>query len=415
MFGGIRRFENFYFRKMKALWLPIFFLVAITSEAQSDFQSEDLSYKYDLNSNVTIDLEHFYDESGELNILAQIVLRSGIYTLQDYRIYYVLDDSYSRNFDQFTLVDTAQNLLKKVRFNYFFQFKIPNPENQKYFFLFIDNQKTGKRYSIDLDVYPANRSANPGIFIWDNDLGFKHPRNYLTSRDSLPLVSLNSNEDLFAYYYSFDFEPAVPPFTEKSGEGRSMSIDSTFQIRSGEYLNLSNEGMYLIQTDTNSLKGTSFIYAKSPFPKAGSLDDLIESMIYFSSSKEYQQVKNASDRKVAFDRFWLQMMKTRSKARNMIKFYYSRVEEANKLFTTFKEGWKSDKGMVYIIKGPPDIVNRKEDEEIWLYSKTGDVPRMKFQFVKVQNIFDPNHWVLIRDNSYRENWFLSIDHLRNTQ
>ena len=71
--------------------------------------------------------------------------------------------------------------------------------------------------------------------------------------------------------------------------------------------------------------------------------------------------------------------------------------------------------MVYIIKGPPDLVSRKDDEEIWLYTKTGDVPRMKFQFLKVENIFDPDHWVLIRDRSYSEDWFKSIEHIRKTQ
>jgi GWxTD domain-containing protein len=400
---------------MKDLCFLIFLLSSFAINAQSDFQSEDLKYKYDLNSNVTIDLEHFYNESGELNILAQIVLRSGIYTLEDYSIYYVMDNSYSNSIEQFTKVDTAQHLLKQVRFNYFFHLKLSNPANQKYFFLFVVNQKTGERFAADIDIYPGNRSANPGIFIWDPDLEFKHPRNYLTSRDSLPILSLNNSEDLYGYFYSFNFDPAEPPFTERSGEGRSMSIDSTFSIKSGEYIDLNSEGMYLMQADTNSMKGLSFIFSKSPYPKAGSLDDLIESMVYFSSRSEYLEVINASDRKAAFDRFWLKMLKTRNKARNMIKFYYSRVEEANKLFTSFKEGWKTDKGMVYIIKGPPDIVNRKENEETWLYTKSDDVPRMKFQFIKVQNICDPNHWVHLRDRSYTDDWFRSIEYLRKSQ
>jgi hypothetical protein len=39
--------------------------------------------------------------------------------------------------------------------------------------------------------------------------------------------------------------------------------------------------------------------------------------------------------------------------------YYRRVAFANRSFTTFRDGWKTDRGMVYIILGPPDEIERR--------------------------------------------------------
>jgi GWxTD domain-containing protein len=400
---------------MKYFLLIILSILFFPAASQTDFSTEELTYIYDQNADVKLDADHYYDSDGDLNVLLHIVLRSGIYMLEDYKLYYTFSDSYTRNLEQFTIIESQKYLLKQVRFNYFFNLKLQNTSGSKYLFIFIQNEKTGERYSIDLDVDPSRRTGNPGVFLWDNELEYKFQRTYVSQFDSVPIKSLTGDEKLTLYHYSFDFDPADPPFTERSGESRLMKIDSTFEVSDSDYLSGLGTGLYLAQSDTNSMKGMSFRVERPTFPGLTRLDDLINSLIYFSSSSEYQAMISAGDKKKAFDSFWLKIMRTRDRARRMIKFYYDRVEMANKLFTTFKEGWKTDKGMVYIIKGAPDVVYRKEEEEVWLYSKTEDVPRMKFQFLKVENIFDPDHWVLIRDRSYREDWFKSIEYLRKNQ
>jgi len=53
--------------------------------------------------------------------------------------------------------------------------------------------------------------------------------------------------------------------------------------------------------------------------------------------------------------------------------YYRRVDFANANFGTFIEGWKTDRGMVYIVLGPPNDIERHPFEagskpyEIWSY------------------------------------------------
>ena len=55
------------------------------------------------------------------------------------------------------------------------------------------------------------------------------------------------------------------------------------------------------------------------------------------------------DKKAALE--WL----TKTKALENIKFGDSveEIEEANKQFSNYKEGWKTDMGMMYILFGPP--------------------------------------------------------------
>jgi hypothetical protein len=53
--------------------------------------------------------------------------------------------------------------------------------------------------------------------------------------------------------------------------------------------------------------------------------------------------------------------------------YYARVDYANKHFTRYREGWRTDMGLVFILLGPPSTVERfpfqidEKPEEVWQY------------------------------------------------
>jgi hypothetical protein len=42
---------------------------------------------------------------------------------------------------------------------------------------------------------------------------------------------------------------------------------------------------------------------------------------------------------------------------------------SNFYFTSFKEGWRTERGMIYIIYGPPDKVYKTNEGETWGYRK----------------------------------------------
>lgn len=146
---------------------------------------------------------------------------------------------------------------------------------------------------------------------------------------------------------------------------------------------------------------------KSPFyPNIRTVQELSEPMGYLMTRREFRELRAIQDPdslKQAMDAFWLKNVRNRVKAARVISQYFSRVEEANKLFSNFKEGWKTDMGMIYILFGPPWYVEESLEYQTWFYSYNRNDPRTVFTFYrpKIQNVYFPfNHYILVRDRNY---------------
>ncbi|MBU1633194.1 GWxTD domain-containing protein [bacterium] len=106
------------------------------------------------------------------------------------------------------------------------------------------------------------------------------------------------------------------------------------------------------------------------------LDIAIEQVKYIASSKDIKKIKKASpkEKKEKFVRFWEQLDPTPGTEENeLMNEYYRRVRHANEHFSGFMEGWKTDMGMIFILFGPPNDIERHPFEldskpyEIWYY------------------------------------------------
>ncbi|MCR4438646.1 MAG: GWxTD domain-containing protein [bacterium] len=106
------------------------------------------------------------------------------------------------------------------------------------------------------------------------------------------------------------------------------------------------------------------------------LDLAIEQVRYVAEKKEYDALRKAPEEKKLseFMRFWKRRDPTPGTEENeAMDEHYRRVEYANERFTVFREGWKTDMGMVYIILGPPNDIERHpypagdKPYEIWYY------------------------------------------------
>ncbi|MDZ7807923.1 MAG: GWxTD domain-containing protein [Gracilimonas sp.] len=114
--------------------------------------------------------------------------------------------------------------------------------------------------------------------------------------------------------------------------------------------------------------GREFGIKPAYYPAVKTTRQLAEPLAYIMTDKEYEElmsIENEDSLKMAMDRFWLSNIKNSNLAEDVISLYYTRVEEANKQFSNYKEGWKTDLGMVYILFGPPwsvnDVFNRRSD------------------------------------------------------
>ena len=111
---------------------------------------------------------------------------------------------------------------------------------------------------------------------------------------------------------------------------------------------------------------------------ATDLDKAIEQLSYIAKGKDIETMKKARDaeKSALFQEFWKNLDPTPGTEINEImEEYYKRIEYANATFTTFIDGWKSDRGMVYILLGAPNDVERHPFEadskpyEIWSYHR----------------------------------------------
>ncbi|MCI0493939.1 GWxTD domain-containing protein [candidate division KSB1 bacterium] len=103
----------------------------------------------------------------------------------------------------------------------------------------------------------------------------------------------------------------------------------------------------------------------------------IQQLKYIANKKDIDKLnKVASDEKLdKFVEFWKDHDPTPGTQTNeWMDEYYRRIQYANENFSIFREGWKTDMGMIYIIFGPPSDVERhpfdsdSKPYEIWYYN-----------------------------------------------
>ncbi len=168
--------------------------------------------------------------------------------------------------------------------------------------------------------------------------------------------------------------------------------------------------------DETLTKSREFSMKSAWYPNVRSVQELAEPLVYLMGRREHQNlmsIDNSDSLKNVLDQFWLENIKNRSRAGQVLELYYDRVEEANKQFSNFKEGWKTDMGMVYILFGPPWYVENSLDTSVWFYSYNRNDPRYTFQFYRpriADQHFPFQHYVLQRDRMYHT---LEYDMIQN--
>ena len=146
------------------------------------------------------------------------------------------------------------------------------------------------------------------------------------------------------------------------------------------------------------------------YPRMTRPENLVKPLIYISTSQELKGVNENPNSKQALDKFFLAITSgNQMVSKKIIKNYYHRIEEANRLFTSYKEGWKTDKGMVYTVLGPPNKVQRSRDREVWVYAQNTNFSEILFTFNRKPNQFTENYYELVRYPEYQAYWFPFVE------
>lgn len=203
-----------------------------------------------------------------------------------------------------------------------------------------------------------------------------------------------------------------PPFSVEQTKPQPYKADHTEVLTSSLKdfaFTAAGNGVYHIVPDSTKREGLTLFAFNGGFPKVKTTDEMITAVRYITSKNEFKNINNSSDRKYAFERFWLSVTNNPERAKLAIKEYYSRVQNCNKFFSSHVEGWKSDRGLIYIVYGPPNIIHKKDDAESWIYGEEGNMLSVNFTFFKVDNPFSDNDYVLSRSPLLKNSWYRAVD------
>ncbi|MEI9917905.1 MAG: GWxTD domain-containing protein [Bacteroidota bacterium] len=267
--------------------------------------------------------------------------------------------------------------------------------------------KRTQEVRLDFKLIEANYPAD-GL-VWRSGKPVFDP--YVPTNTEVTITN-NFGPKLKVFHYTERFPAGSPPFAEKElPVDPIMQVDSSFWITSGQPMKFRREGLYLVQQDTNATRGVSFRVSSPSYPKMTKVEDLSTSLVFISTKEEADRLEAAGGDKSKFDFVVLDITRDKDRARQLIRLYFRRVELANIFFTSYKEGWKTDRGMIYLVFGLPDEINKNGQFEVWTY-KTLDT---KFTFYKTGSVYDPDYFVLERHKKFAEAWYYTIDNWRKSQ
>jgi GWxTD domain-containing protein len=216
----------------------------------------------------------------------------------------------------------------------------------------------------------------------------------------IPAVSRQYGADIgqismyFELYHDSDKDKDARLFFDIYDERDKKVYDDDFElklnkpvIRFIKHVPLDNfmPGEYQVRVTLAENNGKAIASTKADFSVAWSLQALItndydlavEQLKFVARKPDLDKLKKASPekREEAFLEFWKSKDPTPETPENeLMEKYYARIQFANRAFSSIhKDGWKTDMGMVYIIYGEPDQVERHPFElsskpyQVWYY------------------------------------------------
>jgi GWxTD domain-containing protein len=291
----------------------------------------------------------------------------------------------------------------------------------------------GRNYVAEVVFVDVNRRQHNTSFIEVDKSYFTSDQNYMlrSQADSMPVYTnyidankvfyINTNNKtatyVFVKYYRKETAFPPPPFSR----GAIIEVpkpDTTFSVElangtSGP-LKLTPVGMFVITADTSQRRGLVVLRTEGNFPELTKPMDVLRPLRYLVSQWDYDKMVAKSDIKKEVDDFWLNAAANNNgKAREVLKNYYGGVRLANDLFTTTREGWKTDRGMILVIMGQPASVFKGTDTETWLYSTSGNNPATNYIFDRKPDGIAGYDYYLRRNDLLKTAWYDMVENWRN--
>ncbi|MBR6178867.1 MAG: GWxTD domain-containing protein [Bacteroidales bacterium] len=168
-------------------------------------------------------------------------------------------------------------------------------------------------------------------------------------------------------------------------------------------------GIYFTTADSVNQKGFAIPCFGNDHPNVTTPDDMLKTIKYLCTDEEYATIKEKPSKKLAVDDFWYSCTKDIKKSKELIRVYYTRAVFANIFFTDHRQGMLTDRGMVYIVMGPPQMMAITSKAEIWTYHDRKEDRKIKFVFRKRQTTLTTPEYRLYRSTEFKPYWDFAVD------
>lgn len=286
----------------------------------------------------------------------------------------------------------------------------------------------GNDYIVRVTTTDLNRKQETQNYIDLNKSSVNSRQNFMVTdaANGKPVFSYNFDSDmkmsikcrddidkLYGRFYYREFGLAAPPHSVSPATTFSYDADSLFEIPvvdGAVEFSIPSIGFVHFQTDTTDKDGLTLFRFNTGFPEVTTYESMLLPLRYISQKVEYETMEEAPDIKKAIEGFWLEITNSNEdRASELIDHFYSRVQDANESFTSFTEGWKTDRGLIYIIYGSPNVLYKNDHSETWVYGEETNIMSITFTFNKVTNPFSDNDFELGRNELYRSSYYRAVD------
>jgi len=275
------------------------------------------------------------------------------------------------------------------------------------------NRPSGRRIIFDVDrSLPVNRQD----YLMVNPSGAVYFSNQVNEKDTFLFKTRLKKPWVWRMSYaSTTYNLPYPPHVLNIIKPFIFKPDSSFRFLATDTsrFTLDKECILHFHSDSTPYGGFTVYRYHNFYPETRNPYRMLQPLHYLTTNREYEELNLYAEKKNGVDKFWLETTGNADRAKELIKVFYTRVAFANRFFTSYTEGWKTDRGMLYVVLGLPSTIYKTHDVERWIYGNSQSNSTLTFNFEKRKNPLTDNDYILNRSESFKITWIQAVDAWRN--
>jgi len=404
--------------KIKKLQKPIqkwgifllLFTLSLNLNAQSTLENLNQNLRYSRYSRLAVKIIPIKQTNTSFLLQMPVEKIEDNIQFDDYLFSYAIVGSFTEEITENKIIRlTEDKLVRENERHFYFEETVTVPADQPeaYAVFWAKDTRQGDEYIYHIDLKGQYIFEKPSFgAYYGNNIPFD--QTFLNIEEAL-LFKGNTGVNLHSFFYPQQFNVPLPPMeTKPAAVPREIDVEDEGTFLLNVPKSFDRKGYYFIQSDTTAPAGVLVKTVSKAFPRVEDWDQMVEMVVYISTRREHEALLKADNKKNALDQYWINMTKDEEVSKNLIREYFRQIEFANILFTDFREGWKTDRGMVYTVMGPPEEVYFNLDREVWIYAGIDTNSKITFTFARVKNVLTPHYYQLNRSRAYQPEWFKRI-------